>query len=469
MVDALGTLAQAALALDRGLYGAGPVIAYPQVPGASDMGAGNQIHFTSAADQVGHDREDDMTLVGASAAQGSDLVAQPVTLTLNDHFHYRTWERIFYAALGFEHPALSPVFLGTGDGTKAVTNTTNATPIVVSVATHGYSNGDGIQIAGVTGNTNANGDWVIAGVTAGTFELVGSQGNGAHGGSPTAEKYFAAAHLFEPDNPLQDDSWQAGEVGNYAMPSALDKKVRRFQLGFDKQVSDWVYNSLFVNKLTISGDSRGLSIAAELIGYRKYRGSYNSGAWTLPTGVTSRILFGHGAIKLGLQAVEPSALQSVENFELVVDNKLKGDDQTVESGNFIEIPVRDGVRDIALKLNYPRYSDDTEMTYFDTDLAMACSLIFTGPTIAGGSAVPYSWKFLLPNLAWRGNPSAQVGGPSRLDRSFEFGAEKPVAAGLTDPFIGGAGAHHEGITLIKDPELVVVTHNEDMAAYSTEV
>jgi hypothetical protein len=63
-------------------------------------------------------------------------------------------------------------------------STTNATPIVATLgAGHGLKNGDKIAIAGITGNTNANGVWELASVGATTATLVGSSGNGVHGGT----------------------------------------------------------------------------------------------------------------------------------------------------------------------------------------------------------------------------------------------------------------------------------------------
>lgn len=52
-----------------------------------------------------------------------------------------------------------------------ITDCTNATPIVVTSASHGLSAGDGVTISGVGGNTACNGDHIIQTVTASTFEL----------------------------------------------------------------------------------------------------------------------------------------------------------------------------------------------------------------------------------------------------------------------------------------------------------
>ena len=67
----------------------------------------------------------------------------------------------------------------------AVTGASNASPIVIttSATTAALQNGDAVTIAGVAGNTAANGTWAVAGLTATTFQLVGSAGNGAFSGS----------------------------------------------------------------------------------------------------------------------------------------------------------------------------------------------------------------------------------------------------------------------------------------------
>jgi len=61
---------------------------------------------------------------------------------------------------------------GTADtGIKAVTSSTNATPIVVTATSHGFSNGDIVYVDGVATGTAANGVWKIANVATNTFEL----------------------------------------------------------------------------------------------------------------------------------------------------------------------------------------------------------------------------------------------------------------------------------------------------------
>lgn len=76
-----------------------------------------------------------------------------------------------------------------GAACRAVTGSTNATPIVVTCTGHGWANGDWVIVAGITGNTNANGVFKIANQAANTFELTDPitganiAGNGTHGGA----------------------------------------------------------------------------------------------------------------------------------------------------------------------------------------------------------------------------------------------------------------------------------------------
>lgn len=461
MPEASGALSQAAFKKEKGLATAS---AYGDAPGATDLAAGNQIPFTGETLTRTNTRSRDPSLVGAQSTPASSLVAVPTGGSLSGRLRYRGFERIILMAMGFELPNGddgSPKLIGTGEGTKTVTNATNATPIVVSVSSHGYSNGDGVQIVGVTGNTAANGDWAIAGVTGGTFELVDSSGNGTYGGSPTAEKYNVAAHIFEGDDTIEDTAWDGTDGRNPGF-AAGDRKIRRGAYGVDKQVSDWVFYSSFVNKLTISGNPQGVDVSADLVCYDRIRGSYNSGSWTLPSGTPAQVLFQQCEIKLGTRAGGEGALSTIRpsSFEIAIDNKLKIDDQTTESGTHNEIPVRDNFREITFKLELPRYNTDTFSTLFDVDSEMACKVVFTGPTLAGGET--YLYGFFMSSLAWSQN-TINAAGPGRIPQTWEFFAEQPQGS---DIFASG---NYNSVSLQKDSELIVKVQNQDPQNYLTEV
>jgi hypothetical protein len=168
MPDALGTLAKAAFRKEDGLN---PASVFGVAPGGTDLAAGHQIPFTQESLSKSLVRARDPSLVGAQSVPAAPIIGEPVNGSLGGRARWRGLERLFLMALGFELPNGddgSPKLIGTGEGTLSVTNTTNATPIVVTTsASHGYSNGDGVRIVGVTGNTAANGDWSIANIAHG--------------------------------------------------------------------------------------------------------------------------------------------------------------------------------------------------------------------------------------------------------------------------------------------------------------
>jgi hypothetical protein len=58
---------------------------------------------------------------------------------------------------------------------KTITGATNSGGLIrIASAAHGFANDDVITIAGITGTVEANGTWIISGVAAGTYDLVGS-------------------------------------------------------------------------------------------------------------------------------------------------------------------------------------------------------------------------------------------------------------------------------------------------------
>lgn len=68
-----------------------------------------------------------------------------------------------------------------------VTGATNASPIQITTASaHGFTSGDQVLVVGATGNTAANGTWMITVVDSFNFTLTGSTGNGSYISSPSA-------------------------------------------------------------------------------------------------------------------------------------------------------------------------------------------------------------------------------------------------------------------------------------------
>jgi hypothetical protein len=72
-------------------------------------------------------------------------------------------------------------FMRLGRAPLAISSSTNASPIAMTVTAHGYVTNDVVTIRGHTVNTNANGTWTIAVTGPNTFTLNGSTGNGVGG------------------------------------------------------------------------------------------------------------------------------------------------------------------------------------------------------------------------------------------------------------------------------------------------
>lgn len=78
------------------------------------------------------------------------------------------------------------IVFGASD-TATIIDVTNATPIVIETdASHPFLTGAYVKIADVVGNTAANASWFIQKLTATTFSLLGSTGNGAYASGGTA-------------------------------------------------------------------------------------------------------------------------------------------------------------------------------------------------------------------------------------------------------------------------------------------
>lgn len=112
---------------------------------------------------------------------------------------------------------------------EVVTDATNATPIVITSVATLLQDGDQVVIAGVTGNTAANGTWTINKLSADTYELTGSVGNGAYTGGGTAGTNIvqAAAGAFV-----------SGDAGWRVDIGAFSSFVSRIDSGTQIRTSD---------------------------------------------------------------------------------------------------------------------------------------------------------------------------------------------------------------------------------------
>jgi hypothetical protein len=86
--------------------------------------------------------------------------------------------------------------LTTDTGTWNISNATNASPIQITTSTtNNLVTGQTVSITGVTGNTAANGTWVVTVINNTTFTLNGSTGNGSYISGGTVLRGASYQHM----------------------------------------------------------------------------------------------------------------------------------------------------------------------------------------------------------------------------------------------------------------------------------
>jgi hypothetical protein len=146
--------------------------------GASRMGALTAQLVSSADPDTTHTLAVDLTPSLGMLLSGSQ----------SDCDNFRTICFVDGELVSYEDATLTSAFhydLGAHGAPVTITGATNATPIKITAASHGYGSAETVVISGVVGNTAANGTWQITALDANNFTLNGSTGSGAYvsGGS----------------------------------------------------------------------------------------------------------------------------------------------------------------------------------------------------------------------------------------------------------------------------------------------
>jgi hypothetical protein len=80
----------------------------------------------------------------------------------------------------YDGEALLQTGVATQLDTGVVSGATNASPIVITDTAHGLKDNNVVKVTGVGGNTAANATWTVTRVSADTFSLNSSTGNGTY-------------------------------------------------------------------------------------------------------------------------------------------------------------------------------------------------------------------------------------------------------------------------------------------------
>lgn len=216
-------------------------------------------------------------------------------------------------------------------GSGSITAATNATPIVVSQAAHGFSNGDVVAVNGVPGNLAANGIWVIANVTAGSYELVGSSGSGASTSGGTGSRVAVRYSLA--------DAIPAFALYSFRTPASLQQRCAfgcvasqaTFNLG--QEVADWQTSGEAV--WVLDSDNFGVADLVQRGGLTAFPAEPSG---TLPVdggivaGFTGRAVIGGSTISNIRQAAIEVSTGNVlvkDNFGSYYPEEPEGDERSV--------------------------------------------------------------------------------------------------------------------------------------------
>lgn len=114
---------------------------------------------------------------------------------------------------------------------KTITAATQANPVVITSAGHGYNNGDQIYISGVVGMTQLNraAYYSVANVTANTFELQGVNGTGyaAYSSGGSAQRIFTVATPWGENDLVDLKFTQSADVLYVCHPNYQPRKISR--------------------------------------------------------------------------------------------------------------------------------------------------------------------------------------------------------------------------------------------------
>ncbi len=116
------------------------------------------------------------------------------------------------------------------EAAKTITAVTNANPAVVTSASHGFANGDDVEIAAVVGMTQINGRrFTVAGVTANTFQLTGinSTSYGTYTSGGTASRVYTVVSPYASTQVFDLKFTQSGDVIYVTHPLYNPRKITR--------------------------------------------------------------------------------------------------------------------------------------------------------------------------------------------------------------------------------------------------
>ena len=218
----------------------------------------------------------------------------------------------------------------------------------------------------------------------------------------------------------------------YKTANAIDD---HYTLCFNKQVSNWEIVSAKFNTFSLTGQAGGkIMFSTDVIGQTLLR-TGDAGITNAIAAVTAlsnttqpeNIAFDDLIFRIGDQsdALASGDQYKISDFELSGNNALSEPDwstvDSVHTNNLLTLePIRNGQREINLKIGLPRYDSDQLFTWLNNGTALQADLKF--------SSGSYYFNIFLPNIKIMGDPAAPISGPEIIKPEFNIMALRLAGA-----------------------------------------
>ncbi len=247
-------------------------------------------------------------------------------------------------------------------------------------------------------------------------------------------------------NPVQQGASTFGAGGAFAqtfsMADALDGLFATFIV--NNQINIDEYTSVKITGFQLKGQAgKPLEISFHAQASDRITGStVNTKAAFANVTVfetANRVLYGQGVFRLNAasdEALGASGIIYPDSFTLEFKRRMAGGYGMGTSMDTIDEPANDGLPDITLKLEFPRYRASTYFTEWDAATNLKMDMAFTGARIV--SPHNRSFKISMPNMKLLNVDLPMSGG--MLEHPLEFqclgvpGGTPPAGMTVTNPF-----------------------------------
>lgn len=403
------------------------------------LGNHDQVPLLSEGLDDSEDYEVDETLDSSPAIADAELVSKLPSGSLTLSGKYDGLDALIACATGFEKPDEddSPSF---PNETALTAGTCAAGTFVNSSGV--FTSGDVGKFITITSGTGMHQIRRISEYNSTTSVDITPNWDVTPTAADTASMNQSFLHTFEMSKQLCVETFSDVYSGydDGGVLTSTDKIARFGALGFQKQVTDWVYRACMVNKMDIElMANSALKLDFEILPFDLIKGSYHATDWdynlssNFPA-INKRAFFKEATLYLKeySTSVDFTASNKIcaNGFKLSLDNALKSDDQSFCSGVRRMEPSRGGFRTVTGTINLPRYDSDTLLGYKENQTTLMAKLVITGDEIE----TSYDWEITIwiPTLKLlKGNPN--VSGSAALTLSFDFQAYVPAGAAKNFP------------------------------------